>query len=340
MDSPDELTRVLAAADRVDRPVLILGGGSNLLVADTGYPGVVVRYLDDECVFHDQGCGDIVVQCAAGATWDDVVEDAVAREFAGIECLSGIPGLAGAAPMQNIGAYGQELAEVVTSVLAMDRADGSLHRLGADDCGFEYRHSRFKAEGRWIVVELQLHLRRGGAPTVRYPGLSQALDERVPKGRTAGLQDVRETVLRVRGSKSMVLSSTDPNRRSAGSFFTNPIVDPSAADAVEQAASRVAPGVAVPRWPVDDGRVKLSAAWLMEHAGFTRGYGEGAAGLSTNHCLALVNRGGARSADLIALAATVRRGVRDTFGVTLAPEPMFVGFEGTVSDLLDGEATP
>jgi len=323
----DDAPGVLAVLDR-EEDVFVLGGGSNLLVADRGFDGVVLRLGDDEVVFHDQGCGDIVVEAAAGASWDDLVEDAVARDFAGIECLSGIPGLVGAAPIQNIGAYGQEVAEVITAVTVVDRGDGSIEKIGAADCGFGYRHSRFKAEpGRWIVTGVQLHLRRGGSPTIRYPGLQKELDARVPSGRPATLQDVRDAVLDVRASKSMVLSRTDPNRRSAGSFFTNPIVAPGVADAIDVEG--------VPRFPTDDGRVKLSAAWLIERAGFPRGYGEGPAGLSTNHCLALVNRGGATAADLISLAGTVRRGVRDTFGVTLVPEPVFLGFDRTAGELLD-----
>jgi UDP-N-acetylmuramate dehydrogenase len=331
---------VLAAADAVERPVFVLGAGSNLLVADRGYPGVVVRYIDDECTFHDRGCGDIVVEAAAGVVWDDLVEDAVAREFAGIECLSGIPGLVGAAPIQNIGAYGQEIAEAVTCVVAVDRSDGETHRLGAAECVFTYRSSRFKtAPDRWLVVGLELHLRRGGAPRVRYPGLARTVEARVPRGRDPTLQDVRDAVLEVRASKSMVLSATDPNRRSAGSFFTNPIVEASVADAAGEAAATIAPGVPMPRFPAGD-RVKLSAAWLIERAGFPRGYGEGRAGLSTKHCLALVNRGEATAADLIALASTVRRGVRDTFGVSLVPEPVFLGFEQSIDELLDPNGTP
>ena len=166
VDGPEALRRVLDAADSKGLEVRVLGGGSNLLVADDGYEGILVKLVDDDVVFHDQGCGDIVVDVAAGADWDALVEDAVAREFAGIECLSGIPGLAGAAPIQNIGAYGQDVSEVVTTVTVVDRRDGSAHRVGASECGFGYRTSRFKQEsGRWIVTGLGLHLRRGGPPT-------------------------------------------------------------------------------------------------------------------------------------------------------------------------------
>jgi len=324
--SVDELRSIL----ETEAVVRVLGGGSNLLVADEGFDGALVRWADDDVAFHDRGCGDIVVEAAAGASWDELVEDAGARGFAGIACLSGIPGLVGAAPIQNIGAYGQEIAEVVTTVTAVDVTDGTVHELGAGDCGFGYRHSRFKAEaGRWVVTSVRLHLRRGGRPAVRYPGLRKELDARVPDGRQATLQDVRDVVLAVRASKSMVLSPTDPNRRSAGSFFTNPIVEPGVADAIRTDEP-------MPRYPTDDGRTKLSAAWLIERAGFPKGWGDGPAGLSTNHCLALVNRGGATAADLIALAGVIRRGVRDTFGVVLAPEPVFLGFDRTVDELLDG----
>jgi UDP-N-acetylmuramate dehydrogenase len=336
VDDVSDLTRVLDAADAAGRPVHVLGGGSNLLVADGGFPGVVVQLVDDACVFHDHGCGDIVVEAAAGASWDDLVADAVSRDFAGIACLSGIPGLAGAAPIQNIGAYGQDVSEVVTTVKAVDRTDGSVHVMGASECGFGYRDSRFKSRepGRWIVVGVQLHLHRGGSPTIRYPGLQRAVDERVPSGRPATLQDVRDAVLLVRASKSMVLSRTDPNRRSAGSFFTNPMVDDATADTAGEAAARLG-FHDMPRYDAEAGS-KLSAAWLIERAGFGKGWGDGPAGLSTNHCLALVNRGEATAADLLSVAATVRRGVRDTFGVTLVPEPVFLGFDGTVDQLLDG----
>lgn len=307
------------------REVLVLGGGSNVLIADAGFDGLVLRLTDRALAFEDGGGR---VRAAAGASWDGLVQACVARDLAGVECLSGIPGDVGAAPIQNIGAYGQELAEHLVGVTALRRADGAVVELDRSECGFGYRDSRFKRDrGAHIVLGITLELRPNGAPTLRYPEIGRRFGETAPT-----LAEVRAAVLDVRRGKSMVLDPADPNSRSAGSFFTNPIVPATVADDVAARAEAAGFG-APPRYPAEAG-VKLSAAWLIQHAGFDKGFGDGPARLSDRHCLALVNRGGARAADLVALACTVRVGVRETFGVTLVPEPVFVGFDASVDDLL------
>lgn len=324
-----EVATLDALAEALDRartdPVLVLGGGSNLLVADAGFPGWVIRPVARGLELGALGR----VRAEAGVVWDDLVAAAVRRSWAGIECLSGIPGAVGAAPIQNIGAYGQELAETLVSVEAWDRHARRQVELSAQECGFGYRESRFKGEDRdrYVVWAVHLQLVPMGAPKLRYGELRDRL------GPAPSLVEVRDEVLAIRRGKSMVWNPSDPNHRSAGSFFTNPIVSDADADGV--AARAAARGLgAPPRYPADDGRAKLSAAWLIERAGFGKGYGEGPAGLSTNHCLALINRGSARAEDLVRLAAEVRRGVRDAFGVTLVPEPNFVGFDADVDALL------
>ena len=300
-------------------PVLVLGGGSNVLVADSGFDGLVLCMKGRGARFGADGR----VVASAAEPWDALVAEATRRGLAGLECLSGIPGLAGAAPIQNIGAYGQELAEVLESVRVVERSTGRAETLGVAGCGFGYRTSRFKAEGEHVVVEVRLHLRPGGAPTLRYPELRG----RVPDG--AGLEAVREVVLDLRRGKSMLVEADDPNRRSAGSFFLNPVVGATEAERVAALAPE-----GMPRYPQPDGRVKLSAAWLIERAGLSKGHGEGPVGLSTRHTLAIVNRGEAQAADLLRFAGQVRTRVFDRFGVTLSPEPVFVGFEAPVEVLL------
>ncbi len=312
-----------ACLERADgSPLLVLGGGSNVVVADAGFPGHVVLFEGAHIDMDPSGR----TRVGAGLDWDLLVSWSVATGLAGIECLSGIPGRVGAAPIQNIGAYGQEVAEVITSVTALDRQTGAIRTFTPPECGFGYRTSVFKhgQPDRWIVIGIELDLRRGRPPTLRYAELlrrSQAL------GPNPSLSAVRLLVLRLRREKSMVLDPADANARSAGSFFTNPVVTTAAANDVAAAAR--ARGIAdpVPSWPSGDGH-KLAAAWLIERAGFGRGFGAGAAGLSERHTLAIVNRGGATARDILGLAATIRRGVRDAFGIQLVPEPVFVGFLG------------
>jgi UDP-N-acetylmuramate dehydrogenase len=301
---------LVAAVREAEPPVLVLAGGSNVVVADDGFPGTVVR-IATRGVERD---GErLVVQ--AGEPWDPLVASCVAEGLQGFECLSGIPGSVGATPIQNVGAYGQEVAETVEWVRVLDRAAGVVHELPASDCGFRYRGSVFKHRDRWVVLSVAFRLRRAAeSGPLRYAELVRAVGERAP------LADVREAVLRLRRGKGMVIDPADPDSVSAGSFFTNPVLS-----GAEFAALRARAGTEPPAWPEADGRVKTSAAWLIERAGFTRGYGNGRAAISTKHTLALVNRGGATTAELVGLAREIAAGVRETFGVELEPEPVFVG---------------
>ena len=328
-----DLIDAVREADAAGEPVLVLGGGSNILAGDAAFDGRVVRDARRAVLVQDDGaCGGVSVTITAGTPWDDVVARAVDEGWVGIEALSGIPGSTGATPVQNVGAYGAEVADVVALVRVWDRLEERVRSLARVDCGFGYRDSLLKRSlrgeapdgGTWrptpryVVLDVTLQMRHGtlSAP-VRYAQLAAALD--VAEGERAPLEDVRAAVLAVRGAKGMVLDADDPDTWSAGSFFTNPILSAAAAAALPEDA---------PRFAADDGRVKSSAAWLIERAGFARGFSVSAdarATLSTKHTLALTNRGGAAAEDVVALARAVRDGVRDAFGVELEPEPVLVG---------------
>ena len=301
-------------------PLRVLGGGSNLVVADSGVDALVVR-MDLRGVTTRATTDRVEVTAAAGEPWDALVALAVERGWAGLECLSGIPGLAGATPIQNVGAYGQEVGGTVSAVRALDTETGRVLTLGNDECGFAYRDSRFKSAepGRHVILSVTYRLVPGGAPTVHYAEVIRHLDARGLARPTLG--DVRESVLAIRRSKSMVIDPGDDNRRSCGSFFTNAIVTAAEADRVAQAAG----DPAMPRWPERDGRVKLSSAWLIERAGFARGDRDGPVGLSTRHALAVVAHDGARASDVVAFAGRVTAAVGKRFGVRLTPEPVFWG---------------
>ena len=310
-----ELVETVAAADEAGRPVLLLGGGSNLVVADEGFDGLVVEIATSGVQAESDACGGAVVTVAAGETWDDLVTRAAAEGWVGVEALAGIPGSVGATPIQNVGAYGQEVADSVARVRVWDRVLRGVRTFANADCGFGYRTSRFKADpARHVVLSVTFQLRLGdlGAP-LRYAELARVLGREL--GERAPVSDVRDAVLALRRGKGMVLDAADHDTWSAGSFFTNPVLAP------EQLPD------AAPRWPQPDGRVKTSAAWLIEQAGFSRGYGhpEGRVSLSTKHTLALTNRGGATTAELLALAAEVRDGVQRTHQVRLVNEPVLVG---------------
>jgi UDP-N-acetylmuramate dehydrogenase len=315
----DEATLLDAVrrADASGTPALLVAGGSNLVVADAGYPGTVVVVRTRGVATEADTCGGAWVTVAAGEPWDGVVARAVAEEWSGIEALSGIPGSAGATPVQNVGAYGQEVADVVARVRTFDRVQRRQRTFAAADCGFGYRTSRFKAEPwRYVVLDVALQLRL--SPTsepIRYAELARRLGTDV--GSRAPLSEVRAAVLALRGAKGMVLDADDPDTWSVGSFFTNPVLDAAAAATLPADA---------PRYPAPDGLVKTSAAWLIEHSGVRRGHSLGtAAAVSSKHTLALTNRGGASTADVLALAADVRDRVRGTFGIDLEPEPTLVG---------------
>lgn len=320
--STDRVIDAISERDARGEPVLVLGGGSNLLVADEGFPGTVVR-IDTRglSVEAQDRCGGAAVRVAAGEPWDAVVAAAVDHGWAGVEALSGIPGSTGATPVQNVGAYGQEVSETIASVRTWDRQEGRVRTLASADCEFAYRHSRFKEERfrggpRFVILEVTFQLRVADlSGPVRYPELARSLGVEV--GERAPLARVRDAVLALRRSKGMVLDPDDHDTWSAGSFFTNPLLDAARAALLPPDA---------PRWPADGGRVKTSAAWLIEHAGFGRGYGlPGPAALSTRHTLALTNRGSAQAKDVLELARTVRDGVRRAFGIELLPEPVLVG---------------
>ena len=308
-------------AERRDLLLHVLGGGSNLVVADEGVEGLVLKIGLRGVT--ERAVGEVVeVTAAAGEPWDDLVRRAVERGWAGLECLSGIPGLVGATPIQNVGAYGQEVSETVTGVRALDRRAGQVVALSPRECGFGYRDSVFKSRmpGRYIVLAVSYRLVLGGAPAAGRTDLVEDLERRGI--RSPSLVDVRRSVLHIRRSKSMVLDAGDPNRRSCGSFFVNPIVTAAELERIQDRARGESP---MPRWPEPGGRVKLSAAWLIERAGFERGHTDGPVGLSSRHTLAIVCHDGARTSDVVTFARRVRERVEERFGVLLVPEPVFWG---------------
>jgi UDP-N-acetylmuramate dehydrogenase len=325
-----ELIEAVRAADAHGDPVLILGGGSNLVVADEGFDGTVIQ-VATRGVSRGPGPrpGMGAVTVAAGEDWDAVVARSVAEGLAGLECLSGIPGLAGATPIQNVGAYGQEVAETITWVRVYDRKTSEVLDIPNEQCGFGYRTSRFRGADRFVVLSVTfgLAVQVRSAP-VRYAELAAALGVR--PGDQVESTEARSVVIELRQRKGMVIDPADPDTRSVGSFFVNPVLDGAALAAVETAArASCGADTRVPRFEVAgsaDGLVKVPAAWLIERAGFARGYGLGdGARISSKHTLALVNSGSASTAGLMALAREIRDGVRDTFGVSLAPEPTLVG---------------
>jgi len=322
VEAQDEATlcEAVRRADAQGRPVFVLGGGSNVVVSDAGFAGLVVgvatrgqRWTRDGDTLH--------VEAAAGEPWDALVAAAVAHGAQGIECLSGIPGTVGATPIQNVGAYGQEVADTLTAVTVLHRRSGAVYEIPAADCGFGYRDSRFKADDRgvFVVLRVQFALRLGAPPAVRYGELSRALAG-VPN---PDLATVRDTVLGLRRAKGMVYDPTHPHGRTAGSFFTNPTVE---ADTADRVAALSPEGASMPRFAAPGGKVKLAAGWLIERAGISRGTRRGHVGVSPQHALALVNYDGT-SAELVALAREIQARVWAHFGVHLCPEPVFVGFD-------------
>jgi UDP-N-acetylmuramate dehydrogenase len=318
-DSEDAL---LEAVRREDGPLLLVAGGSNLVVADEGFPGTVVRVLTAGVAERERD-GRVELSAQAGEEWEPFVARCVAEGLAGVESLSGIPGSIGATPIQNVGAYGQEVSETVVSVRVLDRERDTVEELPAADCGFAYRSSAFKrTPGRWVVLAVTFALERRelSAPLI-YAELARTLG--VEPGEGAPLADVREAVLALRRGKGMVLDPADLDSVSAGSFFTNPILEADAFAALEE---RAAEHGRLPRFPEPDGRVKTSAAWLIERAGFERGHGDpSGVAISSKHTLALTNRGAGTTAELLALAREIADGVRDRFGVALEPEPTLIG---------------
>jgi UDP-N-acetylmuramate dehydrogenase len=318
----EEVTEAVRAADADGTPLLVVGGGSNLVVADEGFDGTALRIATTG--FRLEGTR---LELAAGENWSDAVARTVEAGLAGVECMAGIPGSAGATPIQNVGAYGQEVSSTITEVVAYDRRTGETVTLPAAECGFSYRHSRFKADpARFVVLRVRFELEDadGLSAPLRYAETARALG--VETGERVPVERARETVLKLRAGKGMVLDPEDHDTWSAGSFFTNPVLtEAEHAAFLARVAERLGPDAAPPAYPAGDGLVKTSAAWLIDRAGFTKGYGDGPARISTKHTLALTNRGSATTADLLALAREVRDGVRAAFGVTLVNEPVTVG---------------
>lgn len=302
---------------------VVLGGGSNVIVPDAGLDALVLQVAIPGLEFVEAE-GGTAVEAGAGVEWDELVAESVARGLAGVECLSGIPGTVGGTPIQNVGAYGQEVAETIESVRVLDRRTLEPRDFSRDECGFAYRWSRFKADDRdrYVVTAVRFRLRPGGAPTLRYPELARAVAARggVEPPPAGALSQVRESVLALRRSKGMVLDAADPDTRSAGSFFMNPVLTPADFATLERRWAEGGGTGAVPTFPAPGG-VKVPAAWLIERAGFGKGYGRDGARISAKHTLALVNVAGT-TADLLRLADEIRAGVRQRFGVTLEREPV------------------
>ena len=315
----EELISAVAWSETKGLPHFILGGGSNILFPDSGFDGLIIRINLKGSQARIEN-GSVMLQAMAGENWDDLVALAVSRNWSGVECLSGIPGKVGAAPIQNIGAYGQELAETLTRVFAFDLNARESVTLSSQACRFTYRNSIFKGEdkGRYIITGIELKLKLNGAPTIRYPELAARVS---PED---GLARTRNAVLAIRRGKSMVIDPADPNSKSCGSFFLNPILDPSEYRAFAARAPRDHPSYPVAPDSPANSPIKLSAAWLMDQSGFHKGYVRGNVGLSANHCLAIINRGGGTSAEVKELIEEVRKKVFTRFGVKLMAEPVLV----------------
>jgi UDP-N-acetylmuramate dehydrogenase len=342
-DTERALIHAVRSADKAGEPALLIGGGSNLVIADAGFPGTVIHVNTRGLTFVDAGDGAVNVTVAAGADWDDVVASAVGEGLAGLEPLSGIPGRAGATPIQNVGAYGREVAEVITEVRVYDRQEDQIRLIPNEGCRFSYRTSLFKSgrpealvslpgsarsqtagQPRYVVLDVTFRLvRQSLSAPVRYAELAAELG--VKLGEQAAVGEVRAAVIKIRSRKGMVLNPGDPDTRSAGSFFTNPVLTAEEFAGVETAAAARGAGQ-VPRYPAGEGLVKVPAAWLIERSGFAKGYGApGQARVSSKHTLALVNAGEATTANLLALAREIVSGVRAAYGVTLTPEPILIG---------------
>jgi UDP-N-acetylmuramate dehydrogenase len=318
VETETELVEAARDLDASGEPLLVLGEGTNLLVGDAGFDGTVIKIATRGIAEDTTACSGAVITVAAGEPWDPLVRYSIERGWSGLEAMSGVPGLVGATPIQNVGAYGAEVSDLITMARTLDRSTGQIKTLFPVECGFGYRTSRFKSDpGHFLVLSVTFQLLLGSmSQPIRYPELARALGVEV--GQRARAAEVRQAVLSLRTAKGMVLDEHDHDTWSAGSFFTNPILSPDRALAL--------PGNA-PRFSQPDGMIKTSAAWLIEQAGFGKGYGHGAARLSGKHALALTNRGGATTADLLSLAREIRDGVEARFGIELVPEPVLVGCE-------------
>ena len=306
-------------------PLFVLGGGSNLVVADSGWPGLVLKIAVGGIVQRggrDED-GKVIFEAGAGESWDKFVSRAVMARCAGVECLSGIPGNVGGTPVQNVGAYGQEVAETIVSVQVFDLRDGEIRELCREACGFSYRSSIFNTSesGRFIVLGVSYALTPEGKPRIRYADLERHFAGRET---TPDLAETREAVRHIRALKGMLIVAGDPDCRSAGSFFKNPVISPEQHEDLRKRAT--AKGLTLPSYPALEKSKKISAAWLVEHSGFSKGYGMGRAGISSKHALAIVNRGAATAAEVIALKDQIQHRVEEIWGIHLEPEPVMVGF--------------
>ncbi len=332
IEQENEIPVALAFAAQPDLPVFVLGGGSNLVVADAGFPGLVLRIALRGVEAHVKN-DSARVTAAAGEAWDDVVAHCVAQGWAGVECLSGIPGSVGGTPVQNVGAYGQEVSETIANVRAFDRQTGQIVELSNAACQFGYRRSRFntRERERFIVLRVTYVLRVNGAPALRYADLKQFFADSIA---APTLTEVRAAVLTIRRHKAMVIDPADPDTRSAGSFFKNPLLSSAEFSAMEtnaRAAGWLKAEEAIPHYAADNAQFKVPAAWLIERAGFAKGYTRGNVGLSRKHALAIVNRGGARASEVVELMREIQSRVHERFSLVLLPEPIFIGFDQKLS---------
>jgi len=318
--SPSEVNEAVAFARLRELPLFVLGGGSNVVISDAGWPGLVLR-IGIKGIDQRSEDGKQLFEVGAGEEWDKFVAVAVSNHCAGVECLSGIPGSVGGTPVQNVGAYGQEVSETVESVLALDLKDGQLHELCNDACGFNYRTSIFNTSqrGRYIIVRVTYALEPDGEPHIQYADLKKHFSG---WGMTPKLSDVREAVRRIRASKGMLITPGDEDCCSAGSFFKNPVLTQEQyAELNKRAAAK---GFEVPSYPALEAQRKVSAAWLVEHSGFSKGFNAGRVGISRKHALAIVNRGEATAADVLELKDHIQERVEEIWGIRLEPEPVFV----------------
>jgi UDP-N-acetylmuramate dehydrogenase len=323
----DQILEAIHFARAHSCPMFILGSGSNVIVSDDGFPGLVLKIELPGIRPFDDGFGTSVA-VGAGVEWDVFVQYCVNRGFAGVECLSGIPGTVGGTPVQNVGAYGEEVSDVISGIRVLDLDTGGIFQIGSADCGFAYRSSIFNTicKERYIILKVDFVLRSDGKPRIHYPDLQR----RFSGARVPSVGEVREAILQIRKAKAMVLVAGDPDCRSVGSFFKNPVLNPQMVAEVEQRARSgrlLGSSESIPRFPAAEGKEKVPAGWLIEHAGFHKGYARGNAGISSKHSLALVNRGGATAQDFLDLMHLIQARVHELFGVELRPEPVFIGFE-------------
>jgi UDP-N-acetylmuramate dehydrogenase len=320
--SISEVSEAVAFSQSKNLPLFVLGGGSNLVISDAGWPGLVLK-VGITGINHRHGHDEVVFEAGAGEDWDKFVGLVVAHNCAGIECLSGIPGSVAGTPVQNVGAYGQEVSNTIESVLVLDLRDGQLHELCKEACGFSYRTSIFNTteRGRYIIVQVNYALKHGGDAYIAYADLKKYFAGWSVK---PTLAETRDAVRKIRAGKGMLITAGDDDCRSAGSFFKNPIL--SAEQYQTLMARAAAKNLQIPSYPALDAQKKVSAAWLVEHSGFSRGYGNGPVGISRKHALAIVNRGSATAADVLALKDSIQQRVDEIWGIVLEPEPVFVGF--------------